>query len=134
MELTKEYYPKIHVAVDIKTKEILALEVTDEKVHDGRIMKKLVEDVLLKINPYKKKIKPVLAYGAYDSNENFRFLDERKIKPVIKVKRNSVISSRNCNVGNKEIKQQTKDFLKWKKKRRYRQRWMMAETTVFSSI
>ena len=27
-------YLKIHVAVNIKTKEILALEVTDEKVHD----------------------------------------------------------------------------------------------------
>ena len=28
----KKGYIKIHVAVDIKTKEILALEVTDEKV------------------------------------------------------------------------------------------------------
>jgi hypothetical protein len=27
-------YLKIHVDVNIKTKEILALEVTDEKVHD----------------------------------------------------------------------------------------------------
>ena len=39
-------YLKIHVAVDIKTKEILALEVTDEKVHDGRMLKKLVDHVL----------------------------------------------------------------------------------------
>jgi hypothetical protein len=31
-------YLKIHIAVNIKTKEILALEVTDEKVHDGKIM------------------------------------------------------------------------------------------------
>ncbi len=29
----KKGYLKIHVAVNIKTKEILALEVTDEKVH-----------------------------------------------------------------------------------------------------
>ena len=36
-------YLKIHVAVDIKTKEILALEVTDEKVHDGKMLKKLVK-------------------------------------------------------------------------------------------
>jgi hypothetical protein len=36
-------YLKIHVAVDINTKEILALEVTDEKVPDGKIMKKLVK-------------------------------------------------------------------------------------------
>jgi hypothetical protein len=34
------------IAVNIKTKEILALEVTDEKVHDGKVMKNLVEGVL----------------------------------------------------------------------------------------
>jgi hypothetical protein len=32
----KKDYLKIHIALNIKTKEILALEVTDEKVHDGR--------------------------------------------------------------------------------------------------
>ena len=42
----KKGYLKIHVAVNIKTKEILALEVTDEKVHDGKVMKNLVEGVL----------------------------------------------------------------------------------------
>ena len=36
-------YLKIHVAVDIKTKEIIALEGgTDEKIHDSKILKKLV--------------------------------------------------------------------------------------------
>ena len=33
----KKGYLKIHVAVNIKTREILALEVTDEKVHDGKM-------------------------------------------------------------------------------------------------
>ncbi len=58
MECTEKGYLKIHVAiVNIKTKkEILALEVTDEKViHDGKMMEKLVEDVVLKINHAKKK-------------------------------------------------------------------------------
>ena len=81
----KKGYIKIHVAVDIKTKEILALEVTDEKVHDSKMMKKLVENVL-KIKPNKKKIKSLLGDGAYDSNDNFRFLNEKKIDPIIKVK------------------------------------------------
>jgi len=44
--LGKKGYIKIHIAVDIKTKEILALEVTDEKVHDSKMMKKLVKHVL----------------------------------------------------------------------------------------
>ena len=38
----KKGYLKIHVAVNVKTKEILSLEVTDEKVHDdGKLMVKL---------------------------------------------------------------------------------------------
>lgn len=102
----KKGYIKIHVAVDIKTKEILALEVTDEKVHDSKMMKKLVENVL-KIKPNKKKIKSLLDDGAYDSNDNFRFLNEKKIDPIIKVKRNSaVILSREITCRNKEVRQQ----------------------------
>jgi hypothetical protein len=127
----KKGYIKIHVAVDIKTKEILALEVTDEKVHDSKMMKKL--ENVLKIKPNKKKIKSLLGDGAYDSNDNFRFLNEKKIDPIIKVKRNSAILSRNnMIIRNKEVRQQTKDFLKWKKKKRYGHRWM-AEI-AFSSI
>ncbi len=42
----KKGYLKTHVAINIKTKEILALEVTDEKVPDGKVMKNLVEGVL----------------------------------------------------------------------------------------
>ncbi len=75
--LGKKGYIKIHVAVDIKTKEILALEVTDEKVHDSKMMKKLVENVL-KIKGNKKRIKSLLGDGAYDSNDNFRFLNEKR--------------------------------------------------------
>src|SRR5215210_8378088 len=42
----KKGYLKIHVAVNTKTREILALEVTDERVHDGKVMDKLIEHVL----------------------------------------------------------------------------------------
>ena len=131
----KRGYLKIHVAVDIKTKEILALEVTDEKIHDGKILRKLVNHVLDSSNsrgPNKIKIKSVLADGAYDSNTNFRYLEDKKIKPGIKVRKNSVVSPKNYRLRNKEAIRQTKDLLKWKKKSKYGYRWM-AETT-FSSI
>ncbi len=116
-------YLKIHVAaVNIKTKEILALEVTDEKVHDGKLLKKLVNRVLDDHNEPNTaiKIKSVLADGAYDSNANFRYLEERKVKPGIKVRGNSVVSNRNNRLRNKEvIRLQTEgDLLKWKKKRK----------------
>ena len=49
MHKIEKGYLKIHVAVNIKTKEILALEVTDEKVHDGKMLKKLVNHVLMTV-------------------------------------------------------------------------------------
>ena len=128
----KKGYLKIHVAVNTKTGEILALEVTDEKVHDGTMMKKLVKHVLNARHHHSEKVKSVLADGAYDSNDNFGFLNDERIKPVIKVKRNSVVSTKNGKTRNGEVRQQTKDFLRWKRKRKYGHGWM-AET-AFSSI
>ena len=67
MECKKqERLSKIHVAVNIKTKEIIALEVTDEKVHDGKVIKQLIEQVLN--NNHNIKIKSFLSdAGAYDN-------------------------------------------------------------------
>jgi hypothetical protein len=126
----KKGYLKIHIAVNIKTKEIFALEVTDEKVHDGKVMAKLVEHILENKNNI--KIKSALGDGSYDSNENFIYLQEKEIKPAIKVRKNSIMSLKNNKMRNKEVKLQTKDLLKWKKKRKYGHRWM-AET-AFSSL
>ncbi len=87
------------------TKEIIALEVTDEKViHDYKIMKKLVKDVL-KFNHNKKKVKirSLLGDGTMIKMSS-RFMNEKRIKPVNKVKKNSVISSRRNNkTRNREV-------------------------------
>ena len=79
------------------------------------------------------KIESTLGDGAYDSNENFKYLQKKKIKPAIKVRKNSTIGSlKNNSLRNREVKFQTRDLIKWKKKKRYGQRWI-AET-AFSSI
>ena len=54
------------LAVNIKTKEIIALEVTDEKVHDGKVMKQLIEQVLnnnhnIKIKSFIGDAEPTIA-------------------------------------------------------------------------
>ncbi len=55
-------------------------------------MKNLVEGVLN--NNHDIKIKSALGdVGAYDSNENFKYLKEKRIQPIIKVKKNSIIST-----------------------------------------
>jgi hypothetical protein len=126
----KRGYLKIHVAVNIKTKEILALEVTNEKVHDGMMLTELVNHVLDNTDT---KIESVLADGAHDTDKNFQFLEQKGITPGIKVRKNSIISIRNNRLRNREVRLQTKDdLLKWKAKRKYGYRWI-AET-AFSTI
>ena len=79
------------------------------------------------------KIKSALGGGAYDSNANLQFLQEKGITSGIKIRKNSVVSLENNRLSNKKVMQQTKgDLLKWKKKRKYGHRWM-AET-AFSTI
>jgi hypothetical protein len=128
----KKGYLKIHIAVNIKTKEILALEVTNEKVHDGKVMPRLIEHILKRNDNRDIKIKSALGDGSYDSNDNFKYLQTKRIMPCIKVRKNSIISLKNNRLRNREAKFQTRDLLKWKKKKKYGQRWI-AET-VFSSI
>ncbi len=86
----REGYLKTHVAVNKKTKEILALEVTDEKVHDNKKLRKLVNHVL-KTVPYEKnkvkKLKLILADGAHETNTNFGYLEKNGITPGIKVRK-----------------------------------------------
>ena len=72
----KKGYLKIHVAVNIRTREILALEVTDEKMHDGKMMCRLVDRMLKQNNAV--NIKTVLEDGAYDSNESFKYPQEKR--------------------------------------------------------
>jgi hypothetical protein len=78
---TKRDYLKIHVAVDIKTKQVLALEVTDEKIHDGKMLRKPVNYVLDSSSsrePNTIKINSLLAGGPYYSNPNFRYLEDKR--------------------------------------------------------
>jgi hypothetical protein len=58
-------YLKIHVAVDIRKKKIVSMEVSSEEVHDGKVLKKLVEDA-----SESNALKRVLADGMYDSRNN----------------------------------------------------------------
>ena len=63
------------------------------------------------------------------------YLEKNGITPGIKVRKNSIISSKNNKLRNRESRLQTKDLLKWKTKRKEStdgDGWM-AETT-FSSI
>jgi IS5 family transposase len=126
----KRGYLKIHVAVDIKKKRILSLQVTSEQVHDGKVLPQLIDDISLRQN---KVIDTAIMDGSYDSNKNFQLLSFRGINPAIKVRKNSRCRKTNHYSRNKTVKMQKKNNLQqWKDNVRYGQRWI-AET-VFSCI
>lgn len=128
-------YLKIHVAVDIKKKKIVSLEVTSEEVHDGSKLRILVDKAI-----ENNDVKRVIADGAYDSNENFRYLYDNDIEAAIRVRKNSSSSSlsgsrrggRAYSPRNLVVLKQLKNYKRWKHGINYGCRWM-AET-VFSSI
>src|SRR4051794_16153149 len=74
-------------------------------------MPKLIEHVLE--NNKNVKIESALGDGSYDSNENFKYLKMKRIRPpAIKVRKNSIISSKkkNKNAWNREVKFQKKEI------------------------
>ncbi len=108
---------KIHFAVDVETKQIVAYEVTDEQVHDNKVFKDLVEK-----SEERTRIKRVLADKAYDSYENFEFLQSRSIDPAIPVRRGAVDILKHTR--SEEARKQ-RDFDRWKEEKGYGLRWMV---------
>ncbi len=87
----KKGYLKIHIAtVDVKSKKILSIKVTDEHVHDSKALPELVVDNIIKSDGMTTAIGKLFADdGAYDGNEIFRCLGENGILPCIKVRKNA---------------------------------------------
>ena len=124
-------YLKIHVAVDVKKKKIVSLEVTTEEVYDGMMLRKLIENAAAAEN---NNVKRVIADGAYDSKENFRYLFDNDIEAAIKVRKNSSADKITDSHPRKiVVQQQLKNFEKWKDSVSYGYRWI-AERQLFSSI
>ena len=129
----KKGYLKIHVAVNVKTKKILSIKVTDEHVHDSKALPGLVNDVIKS----DKRItvgKLIAEYGAYEGNEIFRFLEDNNgIMPCIKVRKNARVRWKKGNIlRNLSVLAQRNDLQKWKDSVSYGKRWVVE--TVFSSI
>jgi hypothetical protein len=125
----KRGYLKIHVAVDIKRKRILSLNVTSEQVHDAKVLSELVDDITIKQN---KIVDTAIMDGSYDSNKNFQFLSFKGIGTAIKVRKNSRYRKTNHYIRNKTVKMQKNNLQEWKDSVRYGQRWIVE--TVFSCI
>ena len=122
----KRGFIKVHIAVDTKTKQILAIEVTKENVGDGKMLGRLVES-----SGRKGNVRRVLADGAYDSKNNFRMLASNNIEAVIRVRKNASLRGGGCMTRKFAVLEQLGNE-GWRKVRGYGYRWM-AES-AFSSL
>jgi len=123
---------KIHIVVNVKTKNILSIKVTDdEHVHDSKVLPKLINDII-KLD---KKITmgELFADGTYEGNDIFRYLSDNGILPYIKVRKNAKVGWKKGNIlRNLSVISQKKDLERWKYSVSYGQRWIVE--IVFSCL
>lgn len=120
---------KIHVAVDVESKEVVALEITRERVGDNRCF-----DALLigSVQNTGRHLAGVIADGSYDTYGNFEKCKALGVEPVIKIDDNAITvpppdTYRNRRRGVparlRHARKQLADRDKWKKEKRYGLRW-----------
>ena len=85
-------------------KEVVAVEITDERVGDGRMLEKLVEGAWMNRG---RKPSKVTGDGAYDSRKNFNYLSGKGIEAVIR--RNSSTRSRGSPARAKVVREIRRD-------------------------
>jgi len=124
---SKRGYLKIHVAVDVKTGQILAMEITDDRTGDSRKFKSLVERASERAN-----VKLALADSAYDSRENFNLLETKGIEPGIRIKHGASSKARGSWARRRTALEFLKNEKKWKQRVGYGRRW--AAEGTFSNV
>jgi hypothetical protein len=130
-KIRKKEYLKLHIAVNVKSKKILSMKVTDEHVHDSKALPELIENIIKSDNMV--SIGKLFGDGAYDSNNIFSFLSDNGIQPCIKVRKNSRVGWKKGNtLRNLAVLDQKSDLQGWKDNVSYGRRWIVE--TVFSTI
>jgi len=116
----------------VKTKKILSMKVTDEHVHDSKMLPELVDEII--DSDSITTIGKLFADGAYEGNDIFRYRGDNGILPCIKVRKNARVRWKKGNFlrNLSVISQKKNDLQKWKDSVSYGQRWIVE--TVFSSI
>ena len=123
----KKRYVKLHFAVDVETKEVVAMEVSTDDVHDVKAFRGLLEGA-----NEKRRITCWLGDGAYDSGMVFEALEERGIEAVVKTRRNSVLGPGSSARGRAVREFQEMGYEGWAVEKGYGRRW--AVETAFSTF
>ena len=74
---------KVHVAVDVESKRLLSMEVTEENTSDSEVLRPLLKDV---------NIEEGLMDGAYDTSDAYEFMKSNGVDcPGIKIRENAIV-------------------------------------------
>jgi hypothetical protein len=115
---------KVHVAVDVKSKKLLSIEVTEETTADSEVLRPLLKDI---------NIKDGLMDGAFDTNDAFNFMKEKGVDcPGIKIRENAVVGEEPSPRSNAVLEFMKNGYKGWKQMHQYGRRW--AVEGYFSAV
>ena len=123
----KKRYVKIHFAVDVKTKEILAMEVTTDNIHDSETLPSLIANA-----SRHRTIIEAYMDGAYDSGKAYRLLGGMGVKPIIKPRKNARTGRGPPERRRSAMTLKTLGEREWSRATGYGRRW--AAETAFSTF
>ena len=109
---------KLHISVNVETKQAVAIEVTEDSVGDNKMALNLV-DKSRKI----KKVSKALMDGAYDNYDIWNGLNARGIKPLIRLRKNAVINYNESQTRSQAVKCYIGNEDDWVKGTGFGQRW-----------
>ena len=123
----RKRYVKLHFAVDVETKEVVAMEVSTDDTHDVKALPRLVEKA-----GKRRRISQALGDGAYDSAEVFEELEARGVEPIIKPRRNSRLDTPSPARRIAVRQYRSLGYDAWARLKGYGRRWMVE--TAFSTF
>ena len=127
----KKKYIKIHFAVDIKTKEVVAMSITTDETHDSREAPKLIDEA-----SKRRKIRRAHMDSAYNYSRVYDALEARGIEPSIKPKKNNTGEYCKSALMRREVKLfRFLGYERWRILKRFGERWAVETSfAVFKGV
>ena len=123
----KKRYVKIHLAVDVATKQALALMVTTDGTHDSRVFPKLLRKA-----ERHGRVSKVFGDGAFDSSKVYELLESKGIEAVIKPRQNSRLDTPSEPRRRAVTQYKHLGHTRWAKLKGYGERWSVE--TAYSTF
>lgn len=134
----RRQFVKLHLGVNIKTKQVIWCEITREQVRDGERLKSMIK----KSKKYGRINKGYFDAG-YDSKDNYLLLKENGIIPIIRprcsgtlkrtrdrinqTEKSGIIEKNGTYIRLKILEEFLTDREKWKSKYSYGKRWVVED-------